>query len=119
MSVSTEPKKRRAWLAALLSVLLPGLGPLSNRQVPPATVLMILAVLLSMPARWAIAAAPAESLVPMAAIILALGLAIPLFAILQAAIGARRAGSIVLAWFNRWFVYAGLYVLLAILGLIA
>jgi signal peptidase I len=119
MSVSTEPKKRRAWLAGLLSLLMPGLGQLYNRQVRLALVLMILAVLLSMPARWAIAAAPAESLVPMVAIILALGLAIPLFAIVQAAIEARRAGSIVLASFNRWFVYAGLYVLLATLGLIA
>jgi signal peptidase I len=119
MSVSTEPKKRRAWLAALLSLLLPGLGQLYNRRVRLALILMILGVLLSIPARWAIAGAPAGSVLPVAAIILVLGLAIPLFAIVQAAIGARRAGSIALAWFNRWFVYAGLYVLVAIWGLIA
>jgi signal peptidase I len=119
MSTPTEPKKRRAWLAALLSLLMPGLGQLYNRQALLAIVLMILAVLLSMPARWAIAAAPADILVLVAATVLALGLAIPLFAIVQAAIGARRAGSIVLTWFNRWFVYAGLYVLVAILSLIA
>ena len=119
MSVLTEPKKRRAWLAALLSLLLPGLGQLYNRQVRLAVVLMILALLLSMPARWAIAAAPVNSLVLVAAIILVLGLAFPLFAIVQAAIGARRAGSAALAWFNRWFVYAGLYVVVVVLGLIA
>ena len=119
MSVSTEPKKRRAWLAALLSLLMPGLGQLYNRQVRLAFVLMILGVLLSMPARWAIAAAPAGSVTTVAAIVFALGLAIPLFAIVQAVMAAKRAGSIALAWFNRWYVYAGLYVLVVILGLIA
>jgi signal peptidase I len=119
MTTPTEPKKRRAWLAALLSLLLPGLGQLYNRQVRLAIVLLILGVLLSMPARWAIAAAPAGLLMPMATVILAVGLAIPLFAIVQAVIGARRAGAIALAWFNRWFVYVGLYVVVAVLGLLA
>jgi signal peptidase I len=119
MSVSTEPKKRRAWLAALLSLLMPGLGQLYNRQVRLALVLMILGFLLAMPARWAIAAAPTELLVSVAAVILACGLAVPLFAIVQAAIGARRAGSISLAWFNRWFVYVGLIVLVTIWGFVA
>ncbi len=119
MSVSTEPKKRRAWLAALLSLLLPGLGQIYNRQVRLALVLIILAALLSMPARWAIAAASADSVIPIATIVLVIGLVIPLFAIVQAAVGARRASDIPLAWYNRWFVYAGLYVLVAVLSLAA
>ena len=119
MSVSTEPKKRRAWLAALLSLLLPGLGQLYNRQVRLALVLMVLGFFLAMSARWTIAAAPTDLLVPVAAVILACGLAVPLFAIIQAAIGTRRAGSISLAWFNRWFVYVGLIVLVATWGFVA
>jgi signal peptidase I len=119
MSVSTEPKKRRAWLAALLSLLMPGLGQIYNRQVRLALVLIILAALLSMPARWAIAAASTDSVIPVATIILVIGLVIPLFAIVQAAVGARRAGDIPLAWYNRWFVYAGFYVLVAVLSLAA
>jgi signal peptidase I len=119
MMSTPEPKKRRAWLAALLSLLMPGLGQLYNRQVRLAIALMMLGVLLSMPARWAIAAAPASSVVTVAAIIFAVGMAIPTFAIVQAAIAARRAGAIVLAWFNRWYVYAGLYVLVVVLSLVA
>ena len=113
---TTEPKKRRAWLAALLSLLLPGLGQLYNRQVRLALILMILALLLSMPTRWLIAAVPSESVVTVAAVAIVCGLALPLFAIVQAAIGARRAGAISLAWFNRWFVYVGLIVVDGDLG---
>lgn len=119
MSTPPEPKKRRAWLAALLSLLLPGVGQLYNRQVRLALILMILALLLSMPARWLIAAVPPEAVVPVAATAILGGLALGLFAIVQAAIGARRAGVVSLAWFNRWFVYAGLIALITIWGYVA
>lgn len=119
MCASTEPKKRRPWLAALLSLLLPGLGQLYNRQVRLALALMILALLLSMPARWLIAAVPTESVVPVAAILVVCGLAVPLLAIVQAAIRAKRMGAVHLAAFNRWFVYVGLVVLMMIWGYIA
>jgi signal peptidase I len=119
MRVSTQPKKRSAWLAALLSLLLPGLGQLYNRQVRLALVLMVLTLLLSMPARWMIAEAPAESVVPVAAMMIVLGLATSLFAILQAAIRAKRTGAICLTGFNRWFVYVGLIALVAIWGYVA
>ncbi len=108
MSVSTEPKKRRAWLAALLSLLLPGLGQLYNRQGWLALALMILALLLSVPARWLIAALPAEAVVPVSAGVWLVGLAYLLFAIVQAAIGAWRVKAVSLAWFNRWYIYIGL-----------
>lgn len=119
MTTPPEPKKRRAWLAALLSLLLPGLGQLYNRQVTLALIFIALALLLSMPARWLIAAVPTEYVISVAATLIACGLAVPLFAIVQAMIGARRAGTILLAWFNRWFVYAGLFVLVTACGLLA
>ncbi len=86
MSVSTEPKKRRAWLAALLSLLLPGLGQLYNRQVRLALVLIILYLLLSAPVLWVIAAVPAEAVVPLSAGLWLVALPGLLFAIVQAAI---------------------------------
>ena len=119
MSVSTEPKKRRAWLAALLSLLLPGLGQLYNRQVRLALILISLALFMSMPARWLIAAVPPDTVVAVAAIAILGGLALGLFAIVQAAIGARRAVAVQLAWFNRWFVYAGLIALITTWGYVA
>jgi signal peptidase I len=115
MSASTEPKKRRAWLAALLSLLLPGLGQLYNRQVRLALVLIILNLILSVPGKWLFAAVPADVVVPVYAIGLLVALAYFLFAIVQAAIRARRVKSISLAWFNRWYVYIGLVVFLVIL----
>ncbi len=114
MSVSTEPKKRRAWLAALLSLLLPGLGQLYNRQVRLALVLIILYFLLSAPVLWLIAAVPAEAVVPLSAGLWLLALPGLLFAIVQAAIRAWREKTVSLAWFNRWYVYIGLWAFVAV-----
>jgi signal peptidase I len=105
MSASTGPKKRRAWLAALLSLLLPGLGQLYNRQVRLALPLIILALLLSVPGRWLIAVVSPEAVIPVTVVILLVALANIVFAIVQAAIRARQVRSISLAWFNRWYVY--------------
>lgn len=114
MSVSTEPKKRRAWLAALLSLLLPGLGQLYNRQAPLALALIILYLIVSTPVLWLIAAAPAEAVVPLSAGLWLLALPGLLFAIVQAAIRAWRVKAVSLAWFNRWYVYIGLWVFVAV-----
>jgi signal peptidase I len=114
MSVSTEPKKRRAWLAALLSLLLPGLGQLYNRQVRLALALIILYLLLSAPVLWLIAAVPAEAVVPLSAGLWLLALPCLLFAIVQATIRAWRVKAVFLAWFNRWYIYIGLIVVVAI-----
>lgn len=119
MTVPSEPKKRRAWLAALLSLLLPGLGQLYNRQARLALVLMIVPLLLAGPALWLMGAVPADAVVPVYAIVLFVWFANLLFAIIQAIIGARRVKSILLAWFNRWYVYIGLWVLLAVLQSLA
>ena len=114
MSVSTEPKKRRAWLAALLSLLLPGLGQLYNRQVRLALALIILFFLLSIPTRWLIAAVPADVVVPVNAVVWFVAIASFLFAIVQAASNARRANAVFLAWYNRWYVYIGVIVVMTV-----
>jgi signal peptidase I len=114
MSVSTEPKKRRAWLAALLSLLMPGLGQLYNRQVRLALALMVLAMLLFTPGGWLIAAVPAETVGPVYAGMLLVAIAYRLFAITQAAIRAWHVKVVSLAWFNRWYVYIGLIVVVTI-----
>lgn len=111
MSAPTEPKKRRAWLAALLSLLLPGLGQLYNRQVRLALALMILLELVAVPGLWLIAAVPVDAIVPVYGIGLVVGLGIRLFAIVQAVIGARRAKAVFLARYNRWYIYIGAWVL--------
>lgn len=114
MSVSTEPKKRRAWLAALLSLLLPGLGQLYNRQVRLALALIILWLIVATPMLWLIAAVPAETVVPLSAGLWLIALPGFVFAIVQAAIRAGRVKAVPLAWFNRWYVYIGLWVFVAI-----
>jgi signal peptidase I len=119
MSVSTEPKKRRAWLAALLSLLLPGLGQLYNRQVRLALVLLILYLMLSAPILWIIAAAPTHLAVPASAALWLLALPGLLFAIVQAAVHAWRVKAVSLAWFNRWYVYAALWAFVALLQIVA
>lgn len=111
MSVSTEPKKRRAWLAGLLSLLMPGLGQLYNRQVRLALVLVILIELVAVPGLWLIAAVPVDAIVPIYGIGLLVGLGIRFFAIVQAVIGARRAKAVFLARYNRWCIYVGVWVL--------
>lgn len=89
------------------------MGQLYNRQARLALALIVLAVFLAVPARWLIAAVPDGVVVPVYAIVLLVGLANLLFAIVQSVIGARRTKAIVLAKFNRWYVYVGLLALSA------
>lgn len=110
MGVSAQPKKRRAWLAALLSLPLPGLGQLYNRDPRLAVPLMVAAFLMPI-SIWLIAALPPSTSAIAAAVAAIASLALTLFAIVQAVVGARRGGVIPLARFNRWYIYAGLIVL--------
>lgn len=119
MPTPTEPKKHRAWLAALLSLLLPGLGQLYNRQVRLALALMLLTLLFAGPALWLIAAVPAGAVVPLYAILLLVGLGNRVFAIAQAVIGARRVKAVFLARFNRWYIYVGIWVFAAVMQSLA
>jgi hypothetical protein len=109
----TTLKRRRAWLAALLSLLLPGLGQLYNHHVRLALTFIVVALLASIPGRWLVAAVPSKAVAAVAAIVVSVGVINTLFAIIQAAIGAKRADAIAPAWFNRWYVYLGLFVLVA------
>jgi signal peptidase I len=109
----TTLKRRRAWLAALLSLFLPGLGQLYNRHARLALTFIVVALLASIPGRWLVAAVPSEAVAAVAAIVVSVSITTTLFAIIQAAIGAKRAGAIAPAWFNRWYVYVGLLVLVA------
>lgn len=99
-------KKRRAWLAGLLSLILPGLGQLYNRQTRFALVLLTIVFSVAS-SRLLIAQSPPSVGVIFYAIVLAVGIAAWLVAIVQAAIAARRIGGVRLAWYNRWYVYAG------------
>jgi signal peptidase I len=118
MSTPTEPKKRRAWLAALLSLLMPGLGQLYNRQVRLALALIILSFLLSIPTRWLIAAVPAAVVVPVNAVVWSVAIASFLFAIVQAASHARRAKAVFIAGYNRWYVYIGVIVVMSVCDIV-
>lgn len=107
--ISDLAKRRRVWDAALLSVLLPGLGQLYNQQVGWA--LALLATSFAMvPIQFLIVHLP-----PSAGVIVYAGLVVVRFgawlvAIVQAAIAARRTRAIQLAWYNRFYVYAVLIV---------
>ncbi|WP_162917495.1 signal peptidase I [Dongia deserti] len=97
-----------------MSLFLPGLGQLYNRDTHLALPLMVAAFLLPIPGLWLIAALPATVAALATAVAALAVIAFTLSAIVQAVIRARRAGAISLAWFNRWYVYIGLYVLLVI-----
>lgn len=110
MSVSTEPKKRRAWLAALLSLLLPGLGQLYNRNLHLAWPLLAAMILLPIPSKWLVAAVPPSAGLTAMIVVVVGSLALLIFALAQSVVHARRAGAIQLGRFNRWYIYPGIFV---------
>lgn len=112
----TETKRRLPWLAALLSLLTPGLGQLYCRRpkralawfLISAVVGTIFYVLLSqailvptLPVQWAFY----------------LGLGVYEVALLADAwMLASRVGSITLTWYTRWYVYLLIFAVLQIVG---
>ena len=94
-------RKRNSILAALLSLVLPGLGQLYNAQPKKAGVVYLLVL----------AAFPVVSLTPMAfyfyglAMLVLIGVVILVFIVVDAAKSARRLGVITLQKYNRWYVY--------------
>jgi signal peptidase I len=72
---------------------------------------MMAAFLVPIPSIWFVAALPPSIGATTAAVALIAALTLALFAIAQAVVGARRAGTVPLAWFNRWYIYTGLIVL--------
>src|SRR5262245_36682343 len=100
-------KKRHWWLAALLSVLWPGLGQLYNTQYRRAGAMMgsftACAVLLLF-----FASRPPTNLATIGLVVLFLLVSIVVMVgiVVDAAIGARRVGRASLGRLNRWYVYA-------------
>jgi signal peptidase I len=107
-------RRRRPWLAALLSLAVPGLGHL-YAGYPVAAILVYVAVLLSfglMLAAWLLVpSAPANILLGLAAFP-TIFLAVPIHAGILA---ARQPATFELRPYNRWYVYLGIYVLLGVL----
>lgn len=107
--------RRKPWLAALLSILTPGVGHLYNGQ--PRAALAAAAIALAAQAAMLAAAtippeAPAIAYAQLG--LLALYLLLPLAIMVHAALAARRAGAVPLTRYNRLPVY--LFAIAAWLG---
>jgi hypothetical protein len=104
-------RRRRPWIAALLSFVLPGLGHLyvgypAMAAVAYAAVFFSFAIML---AAWLlIPSAPLNILLGLAAFP-TIYLVVPVHAWILA---ARRPPNFELRSYNRWYVYVGLYLLL-------
>jgi signal peptidase I len=107
----SENKRRKAWLAGVLSALVPGVGQLYNQEIRKFVFVLIvfnffgtlaLALILSTP--WALIAYPV----------------IVFFAwigvILDAGFSAKRINNVNLAWFNRWYIYVGVWIISQLLS---
>jgi signal peptidase I len=104
-------RRRRPWLAALLSLVVPGLGHLYAGYPAAALAAYVLALLglgLMLAAWLLIPSAPANIILGLAAFP-TIYLAIPVHAGILA---ARQASSYELRPYNRWYVYVGIYLLL-------
>lgn len=107
-------KKRRPWLAALLSLLMPGLGQLYNQNIRLAWPLLAVVIFVTPAAKWLVTAVPpGVGLVAGMAVVVG-ALALLIFAVVQSVLHARRIGAVQPAWFNRWYVYVGVYLLTGI-----
>ena len=105
-------KKRRPIVAALLSLLVPGLGQLYNTRIRRAQVCFGIAVILSFVLVYIltkdIPLSFSGSLIPFILFFILLGFYI--FVVIDAFGGARRAGAVTLTPVNKWFVYLGAFV---------
>jgi len=106
--MANETRKRRPFVAALLSLLLMGAGQLYNGQLRRAFVFLALTsseVALAF-AMAALVQSFSGFLIVSAWATIALGLRV--FAAIDAFIGARKVGAIELRRYNRWYVYGAL-----------
>ena len=112
------PKPRRAWVAVVLTLLLPGLGHLYTGAPRRALFVYVLSLLVGLATVVTFTMLSATTL-PFILVVAIEILAAVLFATLvawDAALHARRAGSgYVLRRYNRWYVYAPLYLVVAFL----
>lgn len=115
VDTSQAPKRRRAWLAALLSLSCPGLGQLYNAQDRRCVAFLrayLLVAVAFLAYRWLVP--PANLLAIGGLLLLLLGLiAVAGVAALDAARVARRVGPVTLGRWNRPLVYIGLWVVVS------
>jgi signal peptidase I len=109
---------RRAWLAALLSLLVSGLGQLYCGRLGRALLLFGLTILLVplvyLPTLVDQQAYGRFSWIFVVFVALAV---MKLYVTVDAWLVARRTGALRLRWYNRWYVYAGIALIASALGL--
>lgn len=106
-------RQRRPWIAALLSLIVPGLGHL-YAGYPVAAVLAYAAALFSfglMLAAWLLIPSAPTNIVLGLAAFPTIYLALPIHAGILA---ARQPATFELRPYNRWYVYVGIYVMLGV-----
>lgn len=101
-------RPRRPVVAALLSLVLPGLGQLYNGMARRAAVFYAVSIVgyLVLIALTTSPAIQSGTTFMLAAGLFILGLLFLLFAVFDAYAGARRTGELALRRYNRWYVYA-------------
>ncbi len=111
MTDATEmEKRRRPWLAGLLSLLLPGLGQFYNGDLRLAMALLIGISVATPIGTWLIATMPPATGVIATLVILLSSAALFVFAVVNGVVRARRLDHVPLAWFQRWYIYLAVYV---------
>jgi signal peptidase I len=105
------PKPRRPWIAALFSLIVPGLGQLYDGRPRRAlalyaapTVLILILFLIEL-----------QKTFPGLVILLTLVVLFRLWVVWDAAAIARRSPGYVPRWFNRWYIYLGIIILVFLL----
>jgi signal peptidase I len=104
--MTEQVKKRHPAVAALLSLLLMGLGQLYNGQLRRAVVFFTLDILVAV-----LVATNSTFLLSFHGVMIIyfaglIFVGIRLFAVIDAFIGARKIGALELQRYNRWYVYA-------------
>jgi len=110
-----EIKKRHPAAAALLSLCMMGLGQLYNGQPRRAVVLLLALVFLP----YVVVYATTDYLLSIQGIMAfflgaAIMVGIGVYGIIDAFVGARRAGKFALRRYNRWYVYLSVFLAVAI-----
>jgi signal peptidase I len=112
-------KRRQPWLAALLSLITPGLGQLYCRRPKRAATWYLVALVGGVGIYFLVSRG---ILVPTRAAQWTFSIALAAFYIvmlIDAWFLAKRVGSIALAWYSRWYVYLLIPLSLSIVGLFA
>ena len=117
---SRAPRRRSAWLAALLSLLWPGVGQLYNGEARKALAFCAtVAVLTCIAVAFTVAATPGPATLIVVYALAALLVGVHLYAAVDGFWRARRLGMVVLKRYQRVWIYASAVVLLLAINGIA